>query len=199
MHRKIPGNWPAYPTGPKDSIFAMGVISIKFAELESIITFLFATTLGLDLDEATKVVSQIGTRTCLRLMSAKLCASEWPQSTTDLVEWFVKGASICTNNRNHLMHSVLAWTAGEHTILYKTSRQGKTIVAVPMLSELRCVADDMEAFINYGRQLGNAINNSSFEIPIFPNTPGSAFAWPNKPREPIPLKFSSEPQTLREA
>jgi hypothetical protein len=42
--------WPPYPIGPRDSIFAMGVASIKFNELESVLRFIFGTVFGLRAD-----------------------------------------------------------------------------------------------------------------------------------------------------
>ena len=193
----MPDSWPTYATGPRDSIFAMGVVSVKFAELESILAFMFATVLGISSDAATKIASKVGTGPCLQLTRQMLANNEWSQSRKDLVEYFIDGMSICTENRNHLMHSNLAWTGGEHTILFKITKQGNTVIAVPKLGELRRIADDMNAFVLYGRQLANAINNESFEIPVFSNSPGSAFASPDKPRKPVALNFTSESQTLR--
>jgi hypothetical protein len=189
-------DWPAYATGPRDSIFAMGVVSIKFAELESVLIFIFATVKGISLDEATKTASKVGTRNCQRLTAQGLAANQWPARTNELVDHFVEGVSVCIENRNNLMHSNLAWTGGEHTVLYKTSKDnGRTVMAVPKPSELRRVADDINAFILFGRQLGNAINNASSEVPIFPEF---AFPWPNDP-PPMPsaLVFTEEPQPLR--
>lgn len=197
MNSRMPNDWPPYQIGPRESIFAMGVVSVKFAELESILIFMFATVLGVGSDTATKIVSKVGTGPCLQLIAQILATNDWPPETTDLVECFIKGMTTCTENRNHLMHSNLAWTGDEHTILFKTSKQGNTMIAAPKLSELRRIADDLNAFILFGRQLANAINNASTEPPIFPNTAGSAFAWPDKPREPIPLKFTAEPTPLR--
>ena len=49
---RAPAQTGAYPTGPKDSIFAMGVASIKWAELESVLHFMFGTIFDLDLARA---------------------------------------------------------------------------------------------------------------------------------------------------
>ena len=194
MNYKIPNDWPPYQIGPRESIFAMGVVSVKFAELESVLTFMFATILGVDLDHATKTAAKIGTRTCLNRMSTELQTVDWPHSTRELANCFVDGASVCTDNRNYLMPSNIAWTGDQHNVLFKTMREGNTTVAVPKLSELRRIADDMNEFILFGRQLANAINNESSEIPLFPI---NVFPWPDKPREPFTLEFSSEPMTLR--
>jgi hypothetical protein len=186
-------SWPTYPTGPRESIFAMGVVSIKFAEIESVIVFMFATVLGIGFEAATKIASKIGTGNCQHLIGQLLSGNQWDERTNELVAHFIKGAAILTESRNSLMHSNLAWHTSEHTVLFKTSKQGNTMMSVPKLGELRRVADDMEAFILFGRHLGNAINNVSSGTPIFP-----AFPWPAKPAMPVPLEFSSEPVTLHE-
>jgi hypothetical protein len=196
MNSAKPSDWPAYQIGPRESIFAVGVVSVKFAELESVMIFMFATMLGLDLDHATKTASKIGTRTCLNRMSAELGMTDWPNSTRELVGCFVDGASACTDNRNYLMHSNIAWTGDENIVLFKAMREGNTTIAVPTLSELRRIADDMNEFVLFGRQLDNAINNTSSDIPLFPI---NVFPWPPKPREPFVLKFTSEAVALRKA
>jgi hypothetical protein len=185
--------WPSYPIGPRKSIFAMGVVSIKFAELESVIIFMLATVTGSSVDAATKIASKIGTASCQYFARQMLPRHEWSEQANELVEHFFKGVAVLTDNRNHLMHSNLAWTASEHTVLFKTSKRGNTVMAVPRLNELQQVADDMEAFISFGRQLANAINNESSAIPIFPK---SAFPWPNKPATPSALVFTPGPHPL---
>ena len=48
----------------------------------------------------------------------------------------------------------------------------------------------MNAYCTYGRMLGNAINNTAEEVPIFPVT---AFPWPKKPTLPFELKYEPFP------
>jgi hypothetical protein len=89
----------------------------------------------------------------------------------------------------------LAWIGGDHTILFKTSKQGRTLGAVPTLSELRQVADDMHAYSEYGRALVNYINNAALSaVPVYSI---SAFPLPDKPPSPHSLHYSSDPQYLR--
>jgi hypothetical protein len=171
----------------------MGVVSIKFAELESVLIFMFATVVGIGIEAATKIATKSGTGDCLHLTKELLSQNGWSDKTTALVEGFIKGASILMQNRNLLMHSNLAWTGDERTILFKASKAGNTEVAVPTLNELRRVADDMDAYVSFGRHLANAINNVSSEIPIFP-----AFPLPDEaPPMPTVVEFSAKPQALR--
>jgi hypothetical protein len=190
--------WPAYTLGSHDSIFALGVASCKFAELEGAMHFIFSTIFDFGLDTGQMVAAKIGNEAALDLMQRELPRAEIlkqpriPASASADVEYFIKGVALCLKNRNHLMHSNFAW----HTqpVLFKTTKQGLTQIAVPTLAELRQIADDIHAYCGYGRQLGNAINNKKFTPPIFPD---AAFPWPDKPALPRELQYSSEPQALR--
>ena len=75
-------------------------------------------------------------------------------------------------------------------MLFKKSRTGNdSYLSIP-LAQLKQVADEMNAYCTYGRMLGNAINNTSEEVPIFPVT---AFPWPKKPTLPFELKYEPFP------
>jgi hypothetical protein len=66
-------------------------------------------------------------------------------------------------------------------------------MAAPRLPELREIADAMYVFTQYGRGLGNWVNNNRTDPPTFPDT---AFPLPRRPDLPRNLAFSSEPQSL---
>jgi hypothetical protein len=180
-------DWPAYPIGPKDSIFAMGLAGIKFAELESVLRFIFGTVYALDADASTMMGAKIGNDAMIDLTRRRLSEGGWADPAKGDVAHFIKAFDICLENRNYLMHSQLAWTGSESTVLFRTSKQGKTLGAVPTLLELRAVADDMHAYCEFGRALGNAINNRLSDPPMFPV---SAFPWPDKPALPRALRYS---------
>lgn len=83
-------------------------------------------------------------------------------------------------NRNQLMHSHFAW---DENLLYKTTKKGEIHLATPSLAELRRIADDMNAFFNFGRAVSNAIKTRQFEK-------GGTFTWPDKPQLPQRLHYS---------
>ena len=190
--------WPAYSTGPQDSIFALGVASSKFAELESVLQFIFSTIFQLESDHGQMMFSKIGSEAVLDLNRRAMPSAEilksprLPTGVIADVEYFLDGFELCLKNRNHLMHSNFAWNT--EPILYKTTKKGQTQIALPTLRELRQIADDMYAFSLYGRLLGNAINNRKFEPPIFSD---AIFPWPDRPPLPQELRYSSGPQALR--
>jgi hypothetical protein len=91
---------------------------------------------------------------------------------------------ICVANRNYLMHSHMPGRFGKETVLFKKSRSGKSdfYLSIP-LAQLKQVAEEMQAYCTYGRMLGNAINNTSEQVPI----------WPKKPGLPVALKYEPVP------
>jgi hypothetical protein len=62
----------------------------------------------------------------------------------------------------------MAWIISDHTVLLKTTKKGETHAAVPKLEELRQIADDINVFSEYGRQLVNAINLAFKFAPVSP-------------------------------
>lgn len=182
-------SWPPYPIGPRESIFAMGVAATKFTQLETVLHFVFASAFGLDMDIAELIVSKIGAKPSLELIEYWIEPRAESDAIRDAVSHFISGLNICLENRNLLLHSDLAWTGTVDTILFKHSKKGKLTVAVPTLEELRCVADDMHAYCEFGRALGNHINNSSVSPPVFP---AAAFPLPDKPPLPHKLQYTRD-------
>ena len=60
-------------------------------------------------------------------------------------------------------------------------------------TELREVADAIQVFTEYGRHIGNWINNTFSEPPI---VPVAAFPLPDKPSLPRSLDYSPDPRPL---
>jgi hypothetical protein len=201
MENRPPKDWPSYPIGPKEGVFAIGVASTKFTELESILSFLFGTVFGMVRDDATMIVSKIGNEAAVALMQQKIIrrpseeerdAPPTPlqEQAADHLAHFIKAFNVCLENRNHLMHSGLAWTGtiGD-PILFKTTKQGRTHASAPTLDELRGVADDIHRYCDYGRAIGNAINLRLSDPPIFS---GAVFPWPDKSPLPRSLRYTQD-------
>jgi hypothetical protein len=154
---------------------------------------MFATVFDFDsLTTATMIASKIGLEATVELTQRQLPKVGWEESVNDLVTHFFEGFRICFENRNHLMHSNLTWAPVP--ILFKTTKKGTVHMASPSASELRQVADDMNAFTNYGRDLGNAIN--ARKSGVGPILPVSAFPLPNKPSLPRELQYSPDPRAV---
>jgi hypothetical protein len=185
-------DWPIYKIGHRDSIFALGVASINYTELESVIEFLFATVFEIGIDAARMILARIGNEASLALMEQQLEHAEWAPMVKDKFSHFVKAANICGTNRHELLHSELVWDL-ETPILFKTTKRGRIHSAAPTLDELRGVADDIHALSAYGRSLGNAINN---RYASHPPILGEPFPRPDKPVLPKRLEFAPGPRTI---
>ena len=188
--------WPAYQTGPKDSIFALGVISTNYARLEFAAQGMFTSILGMNMTVGHFVFARLGPEMRDTMMRQALPLRGWKKEVGGLAFHFIKAHKICYENRNKLMHSNIMIGSERAILLYKTDRSGKTTLANPTLKELRQVADDMNTFSSFGLWLSNMIN---FEIlGIKPQAGDRWYAsWPGKPPLPIPLEYTSDPSPIR--
>jgi len=185
-------DWPNPPAGPKDSILAIGVVSVNYSRLEFALTCMFATITGSSLKFASILVPKISNQFRTELMRKMLPTKDWPEDVRDKCDHFIKGFWTLAENRNLLMHSSMIASTQKATTLYKTTKQGNTELCRVSLPELQRVADDMMTYFNYGLHLSNMIN---FELlGIKPREGDFAyFAWPDKPPLPILLEYSSDP------
>jgi hypothetical protein len=160
---------------PSAAVFAQEIHFSPEERLDAILEFMLGTILRLDTEQARVIAAKLGTNPCLQLCNDCLTQTEWSEDVKDQVAHFLKAMSICADNRNVLMHSRVAWRFGDQTVLFKKSRSGDDLTLSTTLEELRQVADEMNCYCTYGRQLANAINNASGVIPVFP---ASAYPWP---------------------
>jgi hypothetical protein len=185
-----PQAWPTYSIGPKDSIFALGVVSVNYARFEHAIHAMFAVILGIDSVVSHHLMFKIGPELRDKLMREMLPTWPWPQNVMNLAEHFITAQKTCYDNRNLLMHSNLITGSEKAAVLYKHQRDGKLSLARPSIKELRQVADDMQKYYNYGMHLSSMIR---FEILKHQPMPGEfAFStWPEKPALPKLLDYTS--------
>ena len=189
-------DWPAYQVGPKDSIFAIGVVSVNYALLEFAVLGMFSAILGLADELSHRLMFKIGPEIRDKMMREMLPMREWPDNIKDLAQHFIEAHKICYENRNKLIHSNLLAMSPRAIILAKIGRDGKTALANPLLSELRRVADDMKNVFDYGMHLSNMIRSELLGV-----KPQAGDVWhdscPEKPPQPIPLEYTSDPRPLR--
>ena len=178
-------NWPAYQIGPRDSVFAIGVASSKFAELEQVLGFIFGIVFGVHDFDDELIVASVGSEAAAALITTKLNKLTWPEEIKTEVQHFIAGFHVCAENRNSLIHSVMESRAGETAVLFKTAKQGRAQWLSLTLEELQAVADSMNAFCQFGRSLGNWINTSTSPLPFSSGTP----SWPDRPRLPRKLDY----------
>ena len=90
-------DWPSFSTGPRESIFALGVICVKFVELESVFQFVFETVLGLDpnRDMGKIVFARLGTGPALQLCEDCLRQMGRSDEVKDQISHFLSAMKMC--------------------------------------------------------------------------------------------------------
>lgn len=185
-------DWPVYPVGPKDSILAIGTVSINYSRLESVLTTMFATITGSSIKFASILVPKITNNVRIDMMRRMLEGNDWPEDVRERAEHFITAFSILVENRNLLMHSSLFDSIQTITMLYKTTSKGSTQISRTTPTQLRQIADDMMTYFHFGMQLSNMIN---FELLGLKPSEGdfAYFSWPDKPPLPVRLDYTSNP------
>lgn len=183
-------DWPQYQIGPKDSVFALGVVSANYVKYEQCVLGMFIVIVGLDVVSGRSIMFKLGTDVREKLMREMILTWPWPEDTIELCNHFIDAHKIIVENRNKLMHSNIMYHGKNHDgMLYKTMRDGTYRFSMPSLVELRRVADDMQIYHNFGVQLATKLKADILKIPplegeVIFNT------WPDKPPLPIPLQYS---------
>jgi hypothetical protein len=182
-------DWPNPPVGPKDSIVAIGVVSVNYSRLETVLARIFAAITGSSLKFTSQLFPKITNAVRIELMTRMLEGSGWPEDQRDKTLHFIKAFDILAGNRNRLMHSNLIATTQETTTLYKVTRQGNIEFVRTRPERLRQVADDMMTYVNYGLHLSSMISPQEGDF--------AHDAWPDKPPLPIPLEYTKDLQSGR--
>jgi hypothetical protein len=181
--------WPEYHVGSHDTIFAIGVASIKFAQLEYAMGAIFRTVLDINHDDVLVFIAQTRNyETIRRLLTAKINSTFYPEEVRAKLDTFVTGFKICADNRNLLMHSNINASSEEPIMLHKANKDGRIIACRPTLQELRQVADDMNSYFIFGVMLANAVASHGGD---YANSPALPFSWPGTPPRPKLLNYKS--------
>lgn len=188
---------PTYHVGPRDHIHALGVVAATYNSLELMLFQLFVFFLGAPYEIAQRVFSITRNNSRIELLKESLRLKELDPTIIGHVEHFIAGFDLCAEARNFLMHSA---TLNNNALLdifkpgilslTKPARNDPTRLAYAhlTLSEIRSVADNINAFRKFGidlfiylvaRQNGGKIiyNDAPFEPPL-----------PEKP--PLPRKLN---------
>jgi hypothetical protein len=182
--------WPCYEIGPRDSVFALGVVSVNYSRLEWALGGIFTNVVGLSIETAWSLLPRLGTDARIALMREALARRDWPDERKDRIHHFIDGFKVLAENRNLLMHSNLTTGVKDQIALYKPNRSGKTILVSVIPEELRQVADDMEAYFNYGMMVTNMIG---LEFGNLKALTRDIPPWPEQPPAPRRLNYSSRP------
>jgi hypothetical protein len=141
--------WPSYIVGPKEHLYALGVISLNFNLYEySLIVFLeqhFSKDVAAFLSDK---LNNVERSQLIRLVMNK---DIYP-SVIDEVEYILRHFSICADNRHTLLHSrpnpLLNVFGQQQTLALEKFKRGEPekILAFRLdIGELRRTADEMHA------------------------------------------------------
>jgi hypothetical protein len=100
--------WPKYPTGPKDHLYALGVISLNFNLYEYSLTvflerYLTKDVAGFLFDKLTNFE---------RAAIIRLLMKVEPEEVIEDIEYLLRHFATCAQNRHNLLHSRLALGGG---------------------------------------------------------------------------------------
>jgi hypothetical protein len=172
------------------SIYAIGLISVRFASFESILTALFANMVGTTTEFAYKLSAKTKHDIILQFIEESLNEQHWSGDIKDRVSHLVKASKIIIDSRNTVIHSNITWSSAPSVALYKSNRKGKTTMKKFLPCNLLAFARSIEMFHLYGMQLANHIGQFHINWPDSGVlvTPGlSPFPLPDKPPLPTPL------------
>ncbi|HVM81917.1 MAG TPA: hypothetical protein VMU06_23045 [Stellaceae bacterium] len=192
-------DWPSYHTGPKDSTFVLGVISATYGRLEHAFSAMFVNTTGVTSNFASILLPKISNDVRTALMEETLPLMGFTALIEEHIRHFIARFKTLVHNRNMLMHSQIFPGGATTAVLIKTQRDGKVVGRSVTLAELRQIADDMEAFREYGIAVANhiALPKVARLFDAKGEPPPDLFALPRKPDLPARLDYTSDPIPLR--
>src|ERR1044072_9514102 len=141
--------WPNYLPGPRDHLYALGVISLTYGSLESMFEVLFAGATGIDLQHVSAFFQRIPNNSRQDIVAELVATQPLPDDLKAAIRLFCEGVEICAGNRHALMHSrsggIVSISATGHYgfVFTKHSRAGNRLVCTPSLTDLKAVADSM--------------------------------------------------------
>jgi hypothetical protein len=188
--------WPHYLPGPKNHLVALGAITLSYGYLESLFQFLFGEVAKMTLEQVNAIFYRLPNTNRVNMMRELLTASTLPTNIKELTSDFLKAFELCVEARNGLMHArsggvVHGRCRDEQGFVFtKTTKAGKHLRCAPSLSDLRAVADSMEANALFAVKLASAINRARVL-----NLPKESTWFPSPPEKlllPPPLNWEEE-------
>jgi hypothetical protein len=182
------GEWPPYDGfGSKDHLHAIGMIAAIWTSIErryqAFIQLLFPT----NVKAAVKIFELLGNEGRWGLIHDEL-APTLPPVEADLVEYFLKCAAICKENRNAVMHAHIFIVEDPNNIGMNKLSSGTGITKQYQfdISAIRAIADDAHNTQQFGLNLWASISlRMSNEFWAQQGTQPQAFLpLPRKPVQP---------------
>lgn len=179
--------WPVYLTGPHESMHALGVVSVNFANFERAVTWVFAAVSKKVEKEARQIHAREGIANCIMKIKEGSDARGWSGPAEEQVRHFAAAARILVQNRNLLIHSVVVSDTNDTANLYRTQRTGDTEMVQATTAQIRAIADDLHRYFSFARRLANCI---AVKVDEVDRNAGviAQIEWVEPPPMPKPLK-----------
>lgn len=178
--------WPRYQTGYHDSMHALGVVSVNFANFERAVTWILAAVAKTSEDDARVIQLRDGTTACAAKIEKASRARAWSGIPDDRVRHFVAAMKILIENRNLLMHCVVIPGPNDSSTLYRMSKRGDRQMVQTTIDQIRAVADDLHCYFEFALALANCI---AVKVDGADQQVGTIVFhdWPEEPPTPTPL------------
>jgi hypothetical protein len=150
--------WPRYNIGGNpDSLHALGVVSVNFANFERSVTWVFAAVARKSEDDARLLQLKDGTTASISKIEEASQRRAWSGTVEDCVHHFVAAARTLIENRNLLMHSVVIAGPNNTCTFYRTGKRGEREMVQATTEQIRSVADALYDYFNFALALANCI------------------------------------------
>jgi hypothetical protein len=156
--------WPTYEVAPEDSVYALGVVSINYARFERTHVWMLAAVANMKEDQAAIITARTNASERVKLIETFFERREWPPEVAAAIKHYLKAMGVLIQSRNVLIHSNMVRGTENRTAIYSLSRQGRHTLFQATLEEIRAVADDLEAYFNFGHFLANYIATEIHEM-----------------------------------
>jgi hypothetical protein len=175
-------SWPRYHAGPEDHLHALGVISVNYNMIESLIATLLQYYAGSESSDF--FFDRINNHERLEAIDHFASLKERDPKVLSIVRYLLSYFSICTGNRNILMHS--KHSIGDHSaeilpLEKKASRDPSRLLYFRLLlPELQKCADEirdgvefLEAIVRYLHARDDLLDSerARLELPKEPPKP----------------------------
>ena len=204
---------PYYLLGPREHIYALGVISANFTLLEKSLGLLFLVYTNLPRQTGNNLFAKINNELRINIIRDALAEAKHPTEVSERVEHFLSGYMTIFNSRNTLMHASPAsremYATGDDPLgipitLEKVTAKGqaRSLIYELSLGQLRSIADSAHMLREYGANLYRYImwhyERAQLERIIL-DLPkedrqiarkiieDQTYALPDKPPQPLPL------------
>jgi hypothetical protein len=182
--------WPTYNPGPPKHIYALGVISLNYNQLEQLLIYICYFSV-----DPSAIFLFDGMRNGERIAAVKTIASRAEDKEMRAhIECVATYFSICSNNRNILLHCRSESEDNEDIFqLIKNTDEGFKHYPVK-LGTLRSVADSMHRGVEYFNAISKILLALNYRK-LHPDHPIDVPAWPKIPRPPKSLCPHPPPTT----